>query len=134
MKTGATQVQMISDSELSELINVPREWRNGDEKVVWPRTHNKFNIEWLTTLWKYIIENHERDLTMLENLNIIFTDNSNNSSQTKLTNKNKEIITNGDNSKQPNLVLFKLSKNSNLVYTPPYDSSNDKTNSNFLKF
>ena len=47
---------MISDSELSELISVPKEWRNGDEKIQWPKFHEKFNLEWLETLWKYLGE------------------------------------------------------------------------------
>ncbi len=112
---------MISDSELSELISVPKEWRSGDERIVWPKTHDKFNIDWLENLWKYLSEYCKTDLTMMENFNIIYTLQSNKQlkiqpSPSSLTSsKSKE-----ENTK--NLVLFKLSKNSNLVYTPPYNS------------
>ncbi len=112
---------MISDSELSELISVPKEWRSGDERIVWPKTHDKFNIEWLENLWKYLTEYCKTDLTMMENFNIIYTLQSNKqlkiqpSPSSLASSKSKE-----DNTK--NLVLFKLSKNSNLVYTPPYSS------------
>ena len=124
---------MISDSELSELINVPKEWRSGDEKIYWPRAHDKFNLEWLETLWKYLCEYSKSDLTMMENFNIIFTSTTtalaNNTTSSKSKHKSKEASTNDSSplsSNAKNLILFKLSKNSNLVYTPPYQ--NDTTN------
>lgn len=127
---------MISDSELSDLLAVPREWRTGDDKVTWPRTHDKYNVEWLETLWKYLCEYSKDDLAMMENLNIIYglaSSASSSSSSNKSNNKNsagrRESLTNAT---QPdlkstttaaatsNLILYKLCKNSNLVYTPNY--------------
>ena len=114
---GLTQAQMISDSELSELISVPKEWRSGDERIIWPRSHDKFNIEWLENLWKYLSEYCKSDLTMMENFNIIYTlQQSNKTTKTNNNNKNKSS---DDHTK--NLILFKLSKNSNLVFTPPFN-------------
>ena len=117
---------MISDCELSELINVPKVWRIGDEKIYWPKAHEKFNLEWLETLWKYLSENCQNDLTMMENLNIIFTTTTTTATTNNTTNKsrasnNKKESTSVVDSK--NIVLYKLSKNSNLVYTPPFEST-----------
>ena len=112
---------MISDNELSDLISVPKEWRNGDEKIQWPKYHDKFNLEWLETLWKYLGEYCKNDLSMMENFNIIFALQSpTNSLKLKTaTKKDTSPVSNIiDNSK--NITLFKLSKNSNLVYTPSY--------------
>ncbi|RNA34288.1 sacsin [Brachionus plicatilis] len=95
---------MISDSELSELISVPKEWRCGDEKIQWPRNHDKHNLTWLETLWKYLNENFATNLSIVENLNIIYTSPSHSSSL---------------------LHLYKLSNNSNLVYTPAYTTLDD---------
>lgn len=107
-----TQLQMVSDSELSELINVPKEWKNGDEKIYWPKTHEKYNIDWLEMLWKYLCEYCQNDLTMMENFNIIFTTQA----QKQLKSAKKE------SSIEPkNIILFKLSKNSSLVYTPVFN-------------
>ena len=132
---------MISDSELSELINVPKEWRNGDEKIQWPRAHEKFNLEWLETLWKYLCEYSKSDLTMMENFNIIYTTNNNNNNNntnslstnnntTSHNKKHKAKEANNSNSEAKSIVLFKLSKNSNLVYTPFYSSNDFQFNSN----
>jgi len=115
-----TQAQMISDNELNELISVPKEWRNGDEKIQWPKFHDKFNLEWLETLWKYLSEYCKNDLSMMENFNIIYAVQSVNSIINRKLSKTKDITPVIDNSK--NLTLFKLSKNSNLVYTPIYSS------------
>jgi hypothetical protein len=106
---------MISDSELSELISVPKEWRLGEEKIIWPRTHEKFNLEWLERLWKYLSEYCTNDLTALENFNIIYY----------TSNKAKSP----PSASSGNLILYKLSKNSNLVYTPSFlsDSNDVKT-------
>jgi hypothetical protein len=41
---------MISNSELNELLNVPKEWRAGDEKISWRRNYDRFNLAWLETL------------------------------------------------------------------------------------
>jgi len=122
---------MISDSELSELISVPKEWRNGDEKIQWPKFHEKFNLEWLETLWKYLGEYCKNDLTMMENFNIIFApQSSSSSSNTANASRNSKsaakkettpVTSVIDNSK--NITLFKLSKNSNLVYTPVYEAA-----------
>jgi hypothetical protein len=139
---------MISDSELSELLSVPKEWRNGEEKILWPRAHEKYNIEWLEMLWKYLCEYSKDDLTMMENLNIIYatvasTTNSNNLAKSKSGTRRDSLT----NSTQPdikaataaaassaasssNLVLFKLSKNSNLVYTPAYNDYQSETTNN----
>jgi hypothetical protein len=108
---------MISDSELSELISVPKEWRLGEEKIIWPRTHEKFNLEWLERLWKYLGEYCTNDLTALENFNIIYYTSG----------KGKSASPPAANT--GNLILYKLSKNSNLVYTPSFlgDSSDAKT-------
>ena len=114
---------MISDSELSDLINVPKEWRNGDEKIIWPRSHDKFNLDWLETLWKYLCENCQNDLTMMENINIIYTLNNNN---TKKSTAKKDSPTSQSNLNE-SLTLYKLSKNSNLVYTPPFNATNNTT-------
>jgi hypothetical protein len=119
---------MISDNELNELISVPKEWRNGDDKIQWPKFHDKFNLEWLETLWKYLGEYCKNDLSMMENFNIIYAVQSVNSIINRKLNKTKDITPVIDNSK--NLTLFKLSKNSNLIYTPIYssiDNENGKT-------
>ena len=121
---GLTQAQMISDSELSELISVPKEWRSGDERIVWPKTHDKFNIEWLENLWKYLTEYCKTDLAMMENFNIIYTLQSN--KQLKLP--HSETTSFLSQSLDKNLVLFKLSKNSSLVYTPPFNNNNNFSN------
>lgn len=130
---GLTQIQMISDTELSELLAVPREWRNGDDKVVWPRSHDKYNVDWLEMLWKYLCEYSKDDLTMMENLNIVYglpasksTSASNGKRRESLTNTTQPDL----KSSSSHLVLFKLCKNSNLVYTPNYyDYLNNDTNS-----
>ena len=121
---------MISDSELSELISVPKEWRLGEEKISWPRTHEKFNLEWLERLWKYLCEYCTSDLTALENFNIIYYATSNNS--VKNSNNNKTVASFSSSS---NLVLYKLSKSSNLVYTPLFavvEATTTNSNSNDL--
>lgn len=128
---GLTQIQMISDTELSELLAVPREWRNGDEKITWPRLHEKYNVEWLEMLWKYLCEYSKDDLTMMENLNIIYGLSSKSSGSKS---NRRESLTNATQpdlkSQAANLTLFKLSKNSNLVYTPNYnDYLNNETSS-----
>ncbi|CAF0746878.1 unnamed protein product [Brachionus calyciflorus] len=107
-----TQLQMISDSELNELINVPKEWRSGEEKIQWSRNHEKYNLVWLETLWKYLNENFQNDLSMIENMNIIYTNPPHSTT----------------------LSLFKLSNNSNLVFTPSFLStqSQDETITNEL--
>lgn len=87
---------MISDSELSDLISVPKEWRCGEEKIQWARNHDKYNLVWLETLWKYLNENFSNNLSIVENMNIVFTNTSHLSQ----------------------INLYKLSNNSNLVYTP----------------
>lgn len=113
---GLTQAQMISDSELSELISVPKEWRSGDERIIWPRSHDKFNIEWLENLWKYLSEYCKSDLTMMENFNIIYTLQQ----QQQATAASIKHKSSSKDDHAKNLILFKLSKNSNLVYTPPF--------------
>jgi hypothetical protein len=120
---------MISDSELSELINVPKEWRSGDERIQWPRSHDKFNLDWLETLWKYLCEYSKNDLTMMENFNIIYstTVTQSNHHHHNHNNHNHHKKHKKDNDAAKNINLFKLSKNSNLVYTPSY-SSNTNTN------
>jgi hypothetical protein len=121
---------MISDSELSELINVPKEWRSGDERIQWPRSHDKFNLDWLETLWKYLCEYSKNDLTMMENFNIIYSTTvtqSNHHHHHNHNNHNHHKKHKKDNDAAKNINLFKLSKNSNLVYTPSY-SSNTNTN------
>lgn len=109
---------MISDSELSELISVPKEWRSGEEKIVWPRTHDKFNVDWLENLWKYLAEYCKTDLTMMENFNIIYSLQS--LSGTPRTSSKSSNIKQIKDDSIKSLVLYKLHKNSNLVYTPPY--------------
>lgn len=104
---------MISDSELSELISVPKEWRLGEERILWPMSHEKFNLEWLERLWKYLAEYCTNDLTALENFNIIY--------YLPTTSKTSTVSSNSSN-----LILYKLSKNSNLVYTPAYQLSGDE--------
>ena len=104
---------MISDSELSELISVPKEWRSGDERILWPRTHDKYNLEWLESLWKYLCEYCKSDLGMMENFNIIY--------QTPVSsNKSKQTVEPAATAANKNLLLYKLSKNSNLIYTPAF--------------
>lgn len=118
---------MISDSELSELLSVPREWRTGEEKVQWPRAHEKYNTEWLEMLWKYLCEYSRDDLAMMENLNIVYGGltpiGKSAGGKNGVVTARRESLT---NTTQPDLkpathiVLYKLSKNSNLVYTPNY--------------
>ena len=119
---GLTQIQMISDSELSELLSVPREWRAGDEKISWPRAHEKYNAEWLEMLWKYLTEYSRDDLAMMENLNIVYgvTKPSKTPRRESITN-----ATQPDVKASSNMVLYKLTTNSNLIYTPSYDSLSD---------
>lgn len=127
---------MISDSELSELLNVPKEWRNGDEKIYWPKAHEKYNVEWLETLWKYLGEYSKDDLTMMENLNIIYTNANNSKANGKAGPRrdsppNLAAAASPPTTVSPNagtLVLYKLSKNSNLVYTPGYTTPSDGVN------
>jgi hypothetical protein len=111
---------MISDSELGELLNVPKEWRNGDEKIYWPRAHEKYNIEWLETLWKYLTEYCKNDLTMIENFNIIYYHDEKPKSSSSTT----PFIASTTNK---NMTLYKLSKNSNLVYTPNFNENSVTT-------
>lgn len=127
---------MISDTELSELLAVPREWRNGDDKVVWPRAHEKYNVEWLEMLWKYLCEYSKDDLAMMENLNIIYGLSSSTKSLSKsgrresITNSTQPDLKSAPSNGTANLVLYKLSKNSNLVYTPNYyEHLNNENNS-----
>ena len=132
---------MISDTELSELLAVPREWRAGDEKITWPRAHEKYNTDWLEMLWKYLTEYSRDDLAMMENLNIVYSlpsSSSVNGAKSSSKTGRRESLT---NTNQPdikaaaavaavasNLVLYKLSKNSNLMYTPAYDSLTNENN------
>ena len=78
---------MISNSDLKELANIPKEWRNGDEKIYWPKKHEKYNIEWLELLWKYLSESYRDDLTKMENVNIVFTSQRKNTFSTQSKNK-----------------------------------------------
>ncbi len=114
---------MISDSELSELISVPKEWRSGEEKIVWPRSHDKFNVAWLENLWKYLAEYCKADLTMMENFNIIYT----------MQALNRSNGTTKDDLASRSLVLYKLHRNSSLVYAPPYDEPVEEVASDSAK-
>lgn len=123
---------MISDTELSELLSVPREWRTGEEKVQWPRAHEKYNTEWLEMLWKYLCEYSRDDLAMMENLNIVYggltpvsksAAGKNGTRRESLTNTTQppaDLKTPATTTTTTHMVLYKLSKNSNLVYTPNY--------------
>ena len=108
---------MISNVELNELLNVPKEWRMGDERLSWPVNHDTFNMKWLDTLWKYLAEYNKSDLSMMENLNIIYT-----TPNTKQTQQQQQQQQNGNT-----MTLFKLSKSSPLVYTPPYNNEPSST-------
>jgi hypothetical protein len=91
---------MISNADLTDLINIPKELKNGDEKLLWSLKANiKHNIDWLDNMWKYLNDTRNQ-LTSLENMNVIYSPSA--------------IIDN------EYLVLYKLSKNSNLVYAPVY--------------
>ena len=141
---------MISENELNELMEVPVEWRSGEEKILWLKSHNKYNIDWLETLWKYLCENFPNDLSIMENLNIIYinpsssttsaasagqassasSSSSSSSSLSRKTSMSKKEMSHLDGK---NLILYKLSKNSNLVYAPNFyvedtSSTNGTTN------
>jgi hypothetical protein len=70
---------MVTENEFADLINIPKEWKNGDEKIQWPliiKTNttttltditSQYNLEWLETLWKYLNETCQTDLNMVEN-------------------------------------------------------------------
>ena len=120
---------MISDSELSELISVPKEWRSGEERIVWPRSHDKFNVDWLENLWKYLAEYCKADLTMMENFNIVYTLQALSGAARART----TAATTKDDLASRSLVLYKLHRNSSLVYAPPYDEPVEEVASDSAK-
>ena len=121
---------MVTEHEFIDLINIPKEWKSGEEKIHWPMIANgssattisQYNVEWFESLWKYLNENCHNDLSIIENLNVIYTQNPSSSIQQKLT-------------------LYRLSKNSTIVFTPSFNHQhtpyvvgtsilNDESNSN----
>jgi hypothetical protein len=92
---------MISHADLTDLINIPKELKTGEEKIHWSLKANpKHNIDWLDNMWKYLNDTRNQ-LCNLENMNVIYTPAS--------------IVD------HEYLILYKLSKNSNLVYAPVYN-------------
>ncbi|CAF1133714.1 unnamed protein product, partial [Didymodactylos carnosus] len=100
-----TQLQTMPNKDFADLVMLPREWRRGDDILLWPKNHDYYNLQWLENLWKYINEKLPNDLSMLENTNILYVLPSTNSTVTSSTTTQQ----------RGTITLYKLSKNIGLI-------------------
>lgn len=98
--------------EFAELVAFPREWRRGEDCIQWPRNHEFYNIPWLETLWKNINERYPDDLSMVENINVLYLQPS-----------SRPLA--GGSSSNNTISLYKLSKNIGLIQLPLVPSKDD---------
>ncbi|KAL7674953.1 hypothetical protein ACOME3_001223 [Neoechinorhynchus agilis] len=83
-----------TQSEFADLVMIPKEWRRGEDVVRWSKHHDYYNIHWLENLWKYIRDKMPTDLSPIENFNLLYVTNS----------------------REQFMVLYKISKDSTLLY------------------